>query len=73
MTKRTRAVYGTDDHANRYFRCQNCGFICDSKRDKTGDGVGYTVVQENDAYTEELNYTQLVNSGCPFCGCKNYK
>ena len=36
--KRSRRmpVYGKGDDAGRYFRCWNCGFICDSKRDSLG-------------------------------------
>ena len=34
---RTRPVKGRGDDRNRYFRCWNCGFICDSKRDELGD------------------------------------
>ena len=71
--KRTIAVFGTDDHSNRFFKCWNCGFICDSQRDKTGDGVGYSVVQVTDPYTGDLNYSQQVSSGCPQCGSRNYK
>ena len=33
---RTRPVYGRGEDAGRYFRCWNCGFVCDSKRDALG-------------------------------------
>jgi len=37
-TKRSRRlpVYGKGDDAGRYYRCWNCGFVCDSKRDSLG-------------------------------------
>ena len=73
-TKRRRIpVFGTDTHSGKYFKCWNCGFICDKDRDKTGDGVGYEVVQVLDPYTGDLNYSQQVVSGCPFCGSRNYR
>lgn len=71
--KRTIAVFGTDTHSNRYFKCWNCGATCDSKRDKTGEGVGYSVVYVTDPYTGDSNSTQQVGSGCWFCGSRNYK
>jgi hypothetical protein len=33
---RTWPVFGRGDDAGRYFRCWNCGFVCDSKRDQLG-------------------------------------
>ena len=34
---RTRPVKGRWGDKGRYFRCWNCGFVCDSKRDELGD------------------------------------
>ncbi len=39
--KRPHPLWGADDHSGRFFKCWVCGFICDSERDKVGDGVGY--------------------------------
>jgi len=33
---RTLPVYGRGEDAGRYFRCWNCGFVCDIKRDALG-------------------------------------
>ena len=71
--KRTIAVFGTDDHSNKYFKCWNCGSTCDKDREKTGDGEGYEVVWVIDPYTGISNSSQQVTSGCWLCGCKNYK
>jgi len=43
--KRTIPMYGEGDDAGKYFRCWNCGFICNIDRDALGDGDGR-------AYTE---------------------
>jgi hypothetical protein len=72
MTRRI-PVFGTGTHAGKYFKCRHCGFTCDSERDRTGDGVGYTVVYEADSYTGDYNYSQQVSSGCPQCGSRAYK
>ena len=33
---RTRPIYWRGDAAGRFYRCWNCGFVCDSKRDYLG-------------------------------------
>lgn len=35
---RTKPIYGTGDDEGKYYRCWNCGFVCDASRDKLGDG-----------------------------------
>ena len=113
---------GRDD--GRYWKCWNCGFICDVERDELGDsesvaGISHTiyeaqyggaqkndgdynetdakqhgtnsgiplltmasirsqhVLMENDSSgtpaTIRSNWTPQVNSGCPFCGTKNWR
>lgn len=42
--KKTIRLSGDLEDSNRYFRCWNCGFICDSERDQVGDGDGVTVL-----------------------------
>ena len=39
LSKRSRTlpIYGKGDDAGRYFRCWNCGWICDTERDELGD------------------------------------
>ena len=71
--KRTITVEGSDSHDGKYFKCWNCKFVCDKDRDKTGDGVGYEVVDVVDPYTGISNKTQQVTSGCPFCGSLNWR
>jgi hypothetical protein len=58
---KTIPVYGSPDRGdgedhNRYFKCWNCGFICDSKRDYLGDG-------ESSARTTQKEYTLLDDKG----------
>lgn len=38
-TKRSRTlpIHGEAEDADKYFRCWNCGFICDVDRDSLGD------------------------------------
>ena len=38
--KRTLPIYGEGDDAGKYYRCWNCGFICNIDRDTLGDGDG---------------------------------
>lgn len=123
--KRIRRIFGTasyingqvvKDQSNNMFRCWNCGFICNTDRNKLGDGVGYVIEEVPDfpfilnlgasAYefpqsngiqdislslesndTPHLmqlnsdrgpvepmrNFVTTIISGCPNCGCKNYK
>ena len=52
--KRTLPMYGEGDDAGKYYRCWNCGFICDADRDVTGDGDGraytdFTVTSQGSA------------------------
>jgi len=46
--KRTLALYGEKDDTGKYYRCWNCGFICNVDRDSldTGEfgGSGVTVL-----------------------------
>ncbi len=39
--KRSIAIFGADTLSNRRFKCWNCGFVVDSERSRTGDGVGF--------------------------------
>jgi len=39
--KRSIPVPGADEQAGKFFRCWNCGYTCNTDRDKLGDGVGY--------------------------------
>lgn len=34
--KRTLPQYGERDDSGKYYRCWNCGFMCDSERDSLG-------------------------------------
>jgi hypothetical protein len=55
--KRTIRLFGAtayidgrvvDDQSDRIFKCWNCGFICDTSKNKLGDGVGFTVQDKVD-------------------------
>lgn len=39
---RTLPVIGEGADKGKYYRCWNCGFICDKERDYLGDGTGVT-------------------------------
>ena len=70
--KRTIPIRGIWEDKGKYFRCWNCGFVCDSQRDSLGDHGGVTTgtYVDVDGVTK---YYPIVQSGCPFCGCTNYK
>jgi len=120
---RTIPVIGDGDDAGKYYRCWNCGFICDADRDALGDsdsrsgvtqidyvkeypsasGIGggtegwsadgqvplqlltvsggamgrmVTLENEDDGTPKALNhhvFKPKVDSGCPFCGSKNWR
>jgi len=38
--KRTIPIYGEKEDTGKYFKCWNCGFICNVGRDSLGDGDG---------------------------------
>ena len=40
--KKTIRLYGENEDAGKYYRCWNCGFICNIDRDSLGDGDGLT-------------------------------
>jgi hypothetical protein len=56
--KRTIPIYGAvaydasgkavKDQSNILFRCWNCGFVCNTDRDKLGDGVGFRIIDQPD-------------------------
>lgn len=37
-----KPIYGELEDSGKYFRCKHCGFICNIKRDRLGDGDGRT-------------------------------
>lgn len=104
------------DQSNTFYRCWNCGFLCNTSKDKLGDGVGYYVTDAPEKYwhnsgsaafqypcsnassqaatimvttvstprlikldsvgkpmTIRHNNYEVITSGCPQCGCKQYK
>ena len=121
--KRTISIFGAmsyidgrsvKDQSGKLFRCWNCGFVCNTDRDKLGDGEGFYITDKVDDYlgadtayqypcsdapkrsalinvttvsTIRLmqldtngdpipvmhSQTQVVTSGCPMCGNRNYK
>ena len=70
--KKTIRIRGVKEDTNKYFRCWNCGFVCDSQRDSLGQYGGVTTgtYVDTDGVTK---YYPIVQSGCGFCGCTNYK
>lgn len=41
-TRKAKTLYAYD-HEGKLVKCRFCGFICNTDRDRTGDGVGYHV------------------------------
>ena len=39
-----------EDQSNKFYRCWNCGFLCNTSKDKLGDGVGYYVTDAPETY-----------------------
>ena len=70
--KKTIRVKGSGEDADRYFRCWNCGFVCDSQRDSLGERGGVTTGTYTDV-DAVVKYYPIVTGGCPNCGCTNYK
>lgn len=101
---RTLPVKGKNEDEGKYYRCWNCGFICNVDRDELGgsaskDGISYArfsrdygtgengeviaslrsghvcpkIDADDDAVTVREYWNPDVNSGCPMCGCLNYK
>ena len=50
---RTRPIFGRGDDADRYFRCWNCGFVCDAQR----DSLTSADESANIPYTDALELT----------------
>ena len=57
---RTLPVYGEGDDEGKYFRCWNCGFICNVDRDELGDSDSYSGNAHKD-YHENHHYSADVN------------
>lgn len=54
-------VPGKGDDDGRYFRCWNCGFVCDSQRDELGDSES----RGGDDHTNYYRYAQPDSSVSP--------
>jgi len=61
--KRTIKIFGAaayidgrvvKDQSSNLFKCWNCGFICNTDRDKLGDGVGYRIEDQVDTSPLDL-------------------
>lgn len=67
---RTKIPTGNEDV--NFFRCVRCGFPCDLKRDRIGQGTGitYTVQSRGTGVTGPDD--PVVRSGCPQCGKRSY-
>ena len=51
---RTIPVKGSGDDSGKYFRCWNCGFVCDVRRDELGGrnsvgGISHEVYEETNS------------------------
>ena len=64
---RTRPVYGRGDDRHRFFRCWNCGFICDSQRDELGDNNSSAGDDHTDFHNLANANPQLNNAGRICC------
>lgn len=83
-TKTSKKLYGEKDDTDKYYKCKICGFICDIDRDARGDDGSqyplafgeYTATQDGVTDATDLRNPvtySIVNSGCPFCGSRNWK
>lgn len=101
---------GESDENGQYFKCWNCGFVCDVERDNLGgseekDGLTYEnysvpldssipdglsglavlggdiehfqvaleVGSDGEPLEPKKHVRAVVGSGCPFCGCRNWR
>lgn len=69
--KKTNRLPGAFEDDGKYYKCWNCGFICNATRDEVGEGSGVQAVLTGDS--DSTTYAPNVVSGCPFCGSKNYR
>ena len=53
---RTRPVYGEGADKGKYFRCWNCGFVCNVDRDQLGDSDSWSGNEHTD-YHEDYLYS----------------
>ena len=73
---------GDGQDSGRYYRCWNCGFVCDTQRDALGDatsrsGAVYETYAQVDEYGNPTGETRWKPSesstGCPMCFTKNWR
>ena len=68
---RTRPIRGKGDDEGKYFRCWNCGFICNKDRDELGDAesnagdnhLDYHNIAPTDPYTNDSASKRLCLGG----------
>ncbi len=67
-----RNAENTGYRDDKYVKCWNCGFVCQTQRDARakrgsteGDGIEITGAGEDTDVT--------IDAGCPMCGCLTYK
>lgn len=83
---RTIALKGHPDHGDgqdngKWFRCWNCGFICNKDREALGGPAtennitiqAYTQVDEYGDSAGTTRYYPIVEQGCPLCGSMNWR
>ena len=84
---KTIPIYGHPERGDgedngKYYRCWNCGFVCNVDRDALGDqssrsGAAYETYAQVDEYgvaTGKTRYKVSESStGCPLCHSKNWR
>ena len=71
--KKVIRIPGSLEDDGKFYRCWNCGFICNGNRDVlVGNfgGVNASTYVDVDGLTK---YKAEVTGGCPFCGSGNYR
>lgn len=66
---RTLPVFGKGDDEGKYFRCWNCGFICNKNRDELGDAESSAGDEHTDYHgiANEDPYSNIARSASRIC------
>lgn len=73
--------HGDGKDVGKYFRCWNCGFICNIEKNELGGPESrnkitiqrYTQVDEYGNTTTGTRYKPIMETGCPLCGTLNWR
>lgn len=57
------------DREHHYYKCWNCGFVCDSKRDIIVDHYASVPTEYTDTDGSTAYYSDITGN-CPLCGAQ---